>query len=93
MTDGKWVEGCLVYNPNIPGFAYIIPFDEVNDMHVKEEKIATVKVIRVMEKSIEICQTRKAAPIIVGEIRGEEVTKLIKGWDNKHSGGMATITS
>lgn len=54
LTDGAWVEGCLVYNPNLPGFAYIIPFEEVSNMFVKDEKVATVNVIRVMEKSIEL---------------------------------------
>lgn len=53
LADGKWVEGCLVYNPNLTGFAYIIPFDEVNKMCVKDE-VATVKMIRVMEKSVEL---------------------------------------
>lgn len=54
LTDGTWVEGCLIYNPNLPGIAYIIPFDEVNNMCIKDDKVATVNVVRVMEKSIEL---------------------------------------
>lgn len=53
LTDGEWIEGCLVFSPNLYGTFYIIPFSDVGEMYVRtSDNVALVKMIRVMEKSL-----------------------------------------